>query len=158
MQDVQSNPLHGRRELLMFGLGLPLLLSGCRSSGGTAVHAVKETQKALRKALSQLAEGPEEEERLLAILGDLETASLSYAENHMDFIERINSSLVNRSVTTPQLEEIVAANAADRKQNFERLFSHQDQLKAALGPERWATLTTELESPERVKQAVGRTS
>ena len=150
-------PPPARRDILLAMLGLPVVLAACRS-GAPHEESVADLNASLRARLVELANDPQEAEQLRSIYGAIEQTTGELITMHLANATEFEGLLRDRSVATGTIATTVEEHVEARAKVIERLLSLQDQVKSALGRERWAQLVDAMNDPDRMAQIVGRSA
>ena len=134
-----------RRETLRITLAASalLLIAGCgvlRKSENDLDNAYA----ALRETLDEIATDKDQQARLIAIAGQIETACQALTNEHDAFVEQFEGDARMRDTSSSVLEQIVEGFAERRTEHRNQLILLQDELRAELTEQEWAMALTAL--------------
>ena len=129
-----------RRETLRITLAASalLLVAGC----GVFRKSDSDLDKAfskLRATLDEIAANPDQQERLIAIAGQIETACRALINEHDAFVEQFEGDARLRDTSSSVLEQVVEGFAERRTEHRNQLLVLQDELRAELTAQEWTT-------------------
>jgi len=132
-----------RREALRIALAASamLLIAGC----GMFRKSDSDLDKAfsnLRATLDEIAADADQQEHLIAIAGQIETACRALTDEHDAFVEQFEGDARQRDVSSSALEQVVEGFAERRTEHRNQLLVLQDELRAELTEQEW-TLAVE---------------
>jgi outer membrane murein-binding lipoprotein Lpp len=128
-----------RRETLRITLAASalLLVAGCsmfRKSDSDLDKAFSN----LRATLDEIATDTDQQERLIAIAGQIETACRGLTDEHDAFVEQFEGDARQRDISSSALEQVVEGFAERRTEHRNQLLVLQDELRAELTEQEWA--------------------
>lgn len=129
-----------RRDALRISLAASalLLITGCsvfRKSGSDLDNAFT----ALRETLDEIATDADQQERLIAIAGQIETACRALTNEHDAFVEQFEGDARLRDTNSSALEQVVEGFAERRTKHRNQLLVLQDELRGELTEQEWST-------------------
>jgi hypothetical protein len=160
---TKPNGLHGmddavstlsRRDALRITLATSalLLVAGC----GMFRKSESDLDKAfatLRDTLDELATDADQQERLVAIAGQIETACRALTDEHDAFVEQFEGDARQRDTSSSALEQVVEGFAERRTEHRNQLLGLQDDLRAELTEQEW---TMAVEALNQTREAYTR--
>jgi hypothetical protein len=129
-----------RRDALRISLAASalLLVAGCgmfRKSGSDLDKAFTT----LRDTLDELATDSDQQQRLIAIAGQIEEACRALTGEHDAFVEQFEGDARQRDTSSAALEQVVDGFAERRTEHRNQLLVLQDELRAELTAKEWTT-------------------
>ena len=143
-----------RREILRIALATSalLLVGGCamiRKSDSDLDKAFGN----LRTTLDEIATDADQQERLIAIAGQIEKACRDLTDEHDAFVEQFEGDARQRNTSSWDLEQVVEEFAGRRTKHRNQLLVLQDELRAELTEQEW---TTAVEALNQTQEAYAR--
>ena len=134
-----------RRETLRITLAASalLLVAGC----GMFRKSESDLDKAfttLTETLDEIATDTDQQERLIAIAGQIETACRALTNEHDAFVEQFEGDARLSDTSSSALEQVVEGFAERRTEHRNQLLGLQDELRAELTEQEWAMALTAL--------------
>ena len=143
-----------RRETLRITLAASALL--LVASCGMFRKSESDLDKAftaLRETLDEIATDADQQERLIAVVGQIETACRALTDEHDTFVEQFEGEARQRDTSSSDLEAVVAGFAERRTKHRNELLGLQDELRAELTAQEW---TIALEALNQTPEAYTR--
>ena len=138
LESDQSGVAISRRDTLRIALAASALL--LVSSCGVFRRSDGELDKAfanLRATLDEIASDADQQERLIAIAGQIEQACRALTDEHDTFVAQFEGEARRRDTSSSDLEAVVAGFAERRTKHRNELLGLQDELRAELTEQEW---------------------
>ena len=128
-----------RRETLRITLAASalLLVAGC-SRFGKSESDLDKAFTTLDETLDEIATDADQQERLMSIAEQIETACRVLKDEHDTFVEQFDSAARLRDTSSSALEQVVEGVDERQTEHRNQLLALQDELRAELTEQEWA--------------------